>query len=144
MSESIWLQRFVDVYSELGTDNLDLLSTVYHNDVVFIDPMHQLEGKEQLLGYFHQLYGNVISCEFVIEHVMESDHEAAIYWSMTFSHFQLNKRNPVTVQGHSHIKAKDDLVVYHRDFLDVGAMLYEHIPLLGTVIKTIKKRASTV
>ncbi|USD43440.1 nuclear transport factor 2 family protein [Vibrio sp. SCSIO 43135] len=142
MGNSLWLQRFVRVYSELGTDNLGSLNEIYHPDVQFIDPMHHVSGREDLLAYFDQLYTQIISCQFVVEHVMESGNEAAVYWTMTFSHFQLNGKAPVTVQGHSHLKAVDDQVIYHRDYLDVGAMLYEHIPLLGKVIRGIKRRAA--
>ena len=57
-------------------------------------------------------------------------------------HKQLNGQKPIEVQGHSHLKMLDGQVVYHRDYLDIGSMLYEHIPVLGCAIKSIKKRAS--
>lgn len=141
MSSSPWLQRFVDIYSKLGTDNLGLLEQVYHDDVVFCDPMHQVNGRTALLSYFDRMYSRVIDCRFNIEHVLETENEAAIYWTMVYSHTALNSRKPITVQGHSHIKAQQDRVIYHRDYLDAGAMVYEHIPLLGGVIRGIKKRA---
>jgi hypothetical protein len=34
-------------------------------------------------------------------------------------------------------------VRYHRDYFDLGAMLYEHLPLLGSLVKTIKRRLGT-
>ena len=61
---------------------------------------------------------------------------------MSYSHKRLNSAQPIQVQGHSLLKMADDKVIYHRDYVDLGAMLYEHIPLLGKVIRTIKARAS--
>ncbi|MCL9782365.1 nuclear transport factor 2 family protein [Vibrio sp. S4M6] len=142
MGSSSWLQNFIRVYSELGTDNLGSLIEVYHPNVQFIDPMHQLNGRDALVSYFDQLYSKILSCHFVIEHVIESNNEAAVYWTMTFRHFQLNKKAPITIQGHSHLKASEEQVIYHRDYLDVGAMLYEHVPLLGKLIRSIKHRVS--
>ena len=33
-------------------------------------------------------------------------------------------------------------IINHRDYFDVGAMLYRHIPVLGSAVKYIDKRAS--
>lgn len=142
MASTLWLDNFITTYSKLGTNNLHLLKEVYHQDVEFIDPMNHLQGLEELLNYFDELYTQVSHCQFVVEEVLEAENEAAIYWTMTFCHQKLNKQKPIKVQGHSHIKSQDDKVIFHRDYLDLGAMLYEQIPLLGRLVTSIKNRAS--
>jgi hypothetical protein len=136
-----WLQRFIDVYSELGTEDIGRLESVYHPNVTFIDPLHKVITIDALLRSFERSYTNVMACSFVINHVVESSSQAAVYWEMTFRHTSLNGKKPIVVEGHSYLKEQDGLVIYHRDYLDVGAMIYEHIPLLGGLIKTVKKRA---
>ncbi len=32
----------------------------------------------------------------------------------------------------------DDSIIYHKDYYDLGEMVYEHVPILGFVIKKIK------
>lgn len=137
-----WLENFVEVYQQLSTDNLALLASIYHQDVVFIDPMHQLTGFTHLNHYFSQLYQNLTTCRFVIKTVLLDEEQAVIFWQMTYQHPKLNGGNPVTVEGNSHIKGQDNKVIYHRDYLDLGAMLYEQLPLLGRVIKWIKGNAA--
>lgn len=144
MKRALWLQKFIDVYSELGTSNFDVLSQVYHPNIEFADPMHRIDGFDDLMQYFEHLYTYVDSCSFDISHVVESGNEAALYWTMTYRHKKLNGGKAIVVDGHSHLKAKDGVVVYHRDYLDAGAMVYEHIPLLGSVIRMIKRRAGDV
>lgn len=141
MQRSLWLQSFISVYSNLGTDNLTTLQSIYHPDVTFIDPLHRVDGLTELLDSFKSSYTNIIQCDFVIQHVFESENEAAVYWDMTFRHKSLNGKQPITVLGHSHLKEKDGLVIFHRDYLDVGSMIYEHVPVLGALVKTIKQRA---
>jgi hypothetical protein len=48
----------------------------------------------------------------------------------------------VKLDGVSHITfAKDqDLVIFHRDYFDMGEFIYENIPLFGGVVKFIKAR----
>lgn len=141
--EAQWLANFIDIYQKLSTDNLHLLADIYHQDIVFIDPMHQLTGFEQLENYFNRLYQKLSYCEFKIEQVLVQDSEAAIYWQMSYQHPRLNSGKVVVVQGSSHLKGVGDKVVYHRDYLDLGAMLYEQLPLLGQFIHWLKNRAAT-
>jgi hypothetical protein len=138
----LWLSRFVIVYQKLSIDNLNLLSTIYHDRVTFIDPMHHVEGYDDLYQYFKSLYQNLSSCEFVIDDVIWQNSKASIFWTMTYQHSKLNKGRPVTVLGTSHIRGEDDKVIYHRDYLDLGAMLYEQLPVLGKLTKWIKTKAA--
>lgn len=142
-SESpLWLIKFIDNYNNLSTDNLASIKNIYHEEVVFIDPLHQVKGLCNLQHYFYGLYMNLVSCNFTIEHVFQNDNEAAVYWQMSYQHTKLNSGEVVNVQGHSHIKGENDKVIYHRDYFDAGAVLYEHIPLLGRIIKWVKAGAS--
>ncbi|TYK66206.1 nuclear transport factor 2 family protein [Colwellia echini] len=138
----IWLRTFVETYQILSTDNLNLLASIYHTNILFIDPMHKVEGLDELYKYFNSLYSNLSRCQFVIDNIVTQGDEAALYWTMTYQHHKLNKGDVVTVQGSSYIKGHNDKVIYHRDYLDLGAMLYEQLPLFGKLIKWIKKHAS--
>jgi len=138
-----WLSNFVIIYQTLTTNNLDLLATIYHHDITFIDPIHRVKGFDDLYKYFNGLYQNLRTCEFIIEKVIFDGKEAAIYWTMTYQHNRLNKGGLVSVSGSSHIQGKEGKVIYHRDYLDVGAMLYEQLPLFGKLTKWIKAKAAS-
>ncbi|AWB65407.1 transcriptional regulator [Saccharobesus litoralis] len=144
LTQTYWLTQFIECYEALGVEDFSSLTQVYHANVHFQDPIHQINGINDLTQYFQQLYTQVTACQFKVIEVLESknNQQAAIYWQMTYQHKQLNAHKPITVEGHSLLKTENDKVIYHRDYLDVGAMLYEHIPLLGSLVKTIKKRAS--
>lgn len=141
-NQPLWLNNFISVYQTLSTSNLDLLAQIYHVDVTFIDPMHKVEGLDELFKYFESLYQNLSTCSFEIEQVISDDNEAAIYWKMTYQHNKLNKGKVVTVFGNSHIKGQNDKVIYHRDYLDLGEMLYEQLPFFGKLTKWIKNKAA--
>jgi hypothetical protein len=138
----LWLSNFVKIYQTLSTDNLELLATIYHREVTFIDPIHELKGFDNLFQYFQDLYENLVSCDFVISNVIAQEDQAAIYWTMSYQHPKLNKGNVINVTGSSHIKGHEDKVIYHRDYLDLGSMLYEQLPVLGKLIKLIKNKAA--
>ncbi|WP_298943356.1 nuclear transport factor 2 family protein [uncultured Psychromonas sp.] len=141
-NEPDWLNEFTSVYQKLNTDNLALLNSIYHQEITFIDPIHEIKGLDELQQYFQGLYQNLESCQFIISEVISQPNQAAIYWKMTYQHPKLNKGNEVSVFGSSHLKAKEGKVIYHRDFLDLGSMLYEQLPVLGKVIRLIKSKAA--
>jgi len=135
-----WLAVFTANYETLSVDNLHLLKEIYHQDVIFQDPAHKLTGFSELENYFQSLYTNLKSCTFSIDKVIVQDDRAGIYWRMAFVHPRLNGGEIVSVEGHSLLRGEDNKVVEHRDYVDLGAMLYEHIPLLGKGVRFIKHR----
>ena len=138
-----WLEQFQVIYNNLSKNNVDSLALIYHADICFEDPLHKVTGLSDFITYFNNLFTHVISCTFDIKHTIKSPNEAAVYWVMHYQHPKLNAGKTISVTGHSHLKAMDNKVIYHRDYLDAGAMIYEHIPLLGSAIRYLKKRINT-
>jgi ketosteroid isomerase-like protein len=130
----------VDLYHKLDKHNLHLLTEVYHPDVVFEDSAHRLEGRRALCEYFQALYSNVIRCEFVIHEQQQVGDSGFITWTMKLLHPKLKSGKPILVNGASHLKFSQGQVVYHRDYFDLGEMVYENLPLLGALVKTVKQR----
>lgn len=128
------------VYQQLNKSNLHLLSDVYHQEVIFEDAAHRLEGWNELESYFAALYTNVNRCDFDIQEQQQSGDSGFLTWQMTLEHPKLSKGAVIHVNGVSHLKFAQGRVIYHRDYFDLGEMLYENLPLLGSVIKTIKQR----
>jgi hypothetical protein len=45
----------------------------------------------------------------------------------------------VRLPGASHLRY-DRLITAHRDYFDAGAMLYERLPLLGPLVRAVRRR----
>ena len=130
----------VDLYHKLDKHNLHLLNEVYHPEVVFEDSAHRLEGRRALCEYFQTLYANVTKCEFIIHEQQQVGDSGFITWSMELQHPKLKSGQPILVNGASHLKFSQEQVVYHRDYFDLGEMVYENLPLLGVLVKAVKQR----
>ncbi len=127
-------------YSELNKDNLNRLEEIYHSNVVFEDAAHRIESYHSLLTYFQNLYQNVDRCQFDIAEQYQSGNAGFLTWTMHLQHPNLAGGNQVNVKGISHLKFDEGKIIYHRDYFDLGEMLYENLPLLGSVIRMIKRR----
>lgn len=138
------MKHFLTTYQELTADNLHRLAEIYSEKIHFIDPAHEIHGLEQLSSYFAGLYREVQSIKFQFNHPVRIDNEAYLQWLMALQHPKLQGGRMISVPGASYLRFADNgKVVHHRDYFDLGAMLYEQLPLLGTVIRTLKRRLSS-
>lgn len=134
------LERLADFYRYLDNGQLPQLSRIYHPHIVFIDPVGQHNGVDALEDYFQQLLKTVNYCRFEIHQILENDDEATLLWRMDYSHPSLKKGQDLSLEGVSHLRVADELIIYQRDYYDIGAMLYEHVPLLGSAVRALKAR----
>ena len=135
------LETFLHTYQHLNKDNLDSLKDIYSDDVQFIDPAHEIQGLDNLQHYFQELYQNARNVQFSFSNTSQSGHEAFVEWEMAFNHPKLSKGRQINVPGVSRLRFNESgKVMYHRDFFDLGAMLYERLPLIGSLISFIKRR----
>jgi ketosteroid isomerase-like protein len=141
MNNPLPVDKFVEIYQTLDSSNLNLLSDIYCEDIQFIDPMHEINGIVDLRRYFANLYSNVKHCQFDITDSFSVGSNAFVYWTMHYAHPKLASGKTISVQGHSKLVFKGDKIINHRDYFNVGELLYKHIPLLGSVINLIDKRA---
>ncbi|WP_018693271.1 nuclear transport factor 2 family protein [Algicola sagamiensis] len=134
------VKRFISLYEQLDKNSIEQLSDVYHPDIVFQDPAHEITGWHDFYRYFEGLMENLSFCHFNIQSHHQENDEAFLVWEMTFEHPKISNGEPVVVSGSSHLKMFDERVIYHRDYFDMGQMLYEHLPVLSQAIRWIKRR----
>ncbi|KPQ18810.1 MULTISPECIES: nuclear transport factor 2 family protein [unclassified Halomonas] len=141
MSQDKALENFCAFFNKLDNTCTEKLYEVYTEDIVFSDPLHRIEGQRALQRYFAAMYENVEHCQFVYHTRQRQGSQAFVTWTMTFAHSRLAGGRPIEVDGCSALTFADDgRVSLHRDYFDAGAMLYEHLPLMGRVIRWLKQR----
>ena len=138
---SIDLQAFAERFTALNAHNLAPLAELYHPDVVFQDPLHRVRGLAALQAYFAELYANVTELRFEFLGLdVVSDTQGYLRWTMQYRHPRRAGGQLVCVEGCSHLVFCEQKVISHRDYFDAGALLYEHVPLLGRLIRWLKGR----
>lgn len=134
-------EKIKHVFTNLRADNLHILDDFYAKDTEFIDPLGKHKGIESVRSYYKGLYQNVKEIKFDYQDIISNGNTHVLVWKMTLKAQGLNGGNPVIVDGNSYIKFnQQDLVIYHRDYFDMGEFIYEHIPILGWTIQKVKNR----
>lgn len=142
-ADAITLERLKEFYQSMDSSSLKQLPDIYHLHTVLIDPVGRHESLDALRQYFEQLLAQTLYCRFDIQQTLSQDRETVLFWRMIYAHPRLNKGKELSLDGTSHLRFSESRVIYQRDFYDLGAMLYEHVPLLGSAVKAIKSRLAS-
>jgi len=136
------ISRFCEFYKVFSTASLANMKGVYAERIVFEDPVHRISGLSNLTNYFERTLSNVNECRFEITQIIEQEGKAFVSWTMNLSHSKLQSGKLISVPGVSQLQY-DGRIYFHRDYFDMGQMLYEQLPLLGAIVRRIKHRLAS-
>ncbi|MBC3421301.1 MULTISPECIES: nuclear transport factor 2 family protein [unclassified Pseudomonas] len=137
---SAYLQQFAERFASLDGANLDRLENLYSEDITFRDPLHHIQGLQALRAYFEQLYANASDIRYAFISADEvSPGQGYLRWTLQFRHPRLAGGRQITLQGCSCLHWRDR-VHFHQDYFDAGALIYEHLPIMGGAIRWLKGR----
>jgi hypothetical protein len=142
-AEQAAIERFKTYNSDFSAANItNNTKKVYAANVYFRDPFKTIHGEADFEKYL--LSGSSAVTQFGMDwkDVAESDGNYYFRWVMSVKLKRDGKNDPPSLTtGISHVRFnKDGLVVFHQDYFDSAAFLYEKIPVLGWEIRFIKNR----
>ena len=136
---AVIIEQFKRFYQVFDPKALHEIDAIYTDDVEFRDPIHQVNGRAQLRAYMEHMAGNLDSCRFFYLEEQISGNTAFVKWNMHFTHPKLAGGKELTVRGMSEVRF-GDRIYYQEDFYDMGAMVYEHVPVFGRVVQWLRHR----
>ena len=140
--KSVALQRLVDYWQTLTPQAVDALAGVYTEDASFRDPFNEVSGLPAIQHIFADMFVRLDEPRFTIVETIEQDSGALLIWNFDFRIKALKPRLQRRIHGASHIRfAADGRVDYHRDYWDAAGELYEQMPLVGMLMRWLKRRA---
>jgi steroid Delta-isomerase len=133
--------RVIDLFERLAPADLPRLAEVYHPQARFKDPFNDVQGVAEIQRIFGHMFSALESPRFVVRDAIVQGDQAFLTWDFTFRMRRL-LRQPQCIHGGSHLHfAADGRVQVHRDYWDAAEELYEKLPLLGALMRWLKRRA---
>ena len=112
---------------------------VYTTDAYFRDGFHEVEGIDAIETYFLKSIEPAVECTFDIQDVTSHNGNYYMRWVMHLV-LESDPDHPVVTVGMTHARFNAaGKIVFHQDYWDT-ATVYERIPVLGSVIRMIKRR----
>jgi len=132
-------------YREFHETDLQKLPSIYSERATFADPVHTLRGVDEIQHYFESGRQGLIHCRFDYFGQIVEDESASLEWTMVFSHRRLKSGKPIQVAGCTVFEFDSTLqqVLKQVDYYDLGTSLYEHIPLLGMMVRAVKSNLAS-
>lgn len=126
-------------YGNFSVENITRLDDLYTQDIEFVDPVHKVEGILSLKHYLKKMAENLCHYKIHYNDVLEGENSAYLTWEMEFAHKSIRGGDVITIRGMTQVKFTSR-VYYHEDSYDLGALLYENLPLLGGITRSLKGR----
>lgn len=139
---SAGLRRLIDFYENVAPDTVANLGDVYERDAFFKDPFNEVHSAREIQHIFEKMFEQVNAPRFVVHTAFESNEQAFLGWEFLFEMQRFKKGEVQTCRGSTHVRLNDQgKVIYHRDYWDTAEELYEKIPVLGGLMRWLKKQA---
>jgi steroid Delta-isomerase len=137
------LDELVRFYHDLSPDDLAHFPKFYTADAYFKDPFNEVRCVDAIQRIFAHMFGQLSEPRFHVTDQWRSENGAVLLWDFTFR----MKRGPTSLQiihGATHLRfATDGRVNSHRDYWDAAEEIYEKLPLIGVLMRFLKRMMSS-
>ena len=143
MSEpSATLQRIIHFFETIDLAAAARIGEVYTDDAFFKDPFNEVTGVPEIRRIFVHMFAQVAEPRFVILDALENGASAFLTWEFLFRMKRFDTATLQTIRGATHLKfAADGRVCCHRDYWDAAEELYEKLPVVGSLMRFLKRQA---
>lgn len=138
------VERLVQFFEKLQRQDLPRLAQMYAQDARFKDPFNEVQGLPAIERIFAHMFEALDSPHFIVtERIVQGQH-CFLVWDFLFRFKRFDTQNWQTVRGGTHLTFDDDgLVTLHRDYWDAAEELYEKLPVVGSLMRWLKRRANS-
>ena len=133
---------YIKFYETLTPASLSDLDQVVHEDVKFKDPFNEVRGLAAYRQILEAMFNAAPDIVFEVKHCAYDGDVCYLRWVSRASIKALG-RDPWVVHGMSELTfAPDGRVLSHIDFWDAASQFYERVPVLGTLLRLIRRRVA--
>lgn len=133
---------FVAYFERLREQDLHDLARFYARDAHFKDPFNEVQGLQAIEAIFQHMFRTLDGPHFLVKERLAQGQQAFLTWDFRFRF----KGKPDWQLIHGATRLQFDpqgLVVLHRDYWDAAEELYEKLPVLGSLMRWLKRRVAS-
>lgn len=142
IDHSASVARLTRFFESLTSQSVGTLGEFYTNGAYFKDPFNEVRGVQEISRIFSRMFEQMDSPGFEITAAIVQHNQAFLAWDFRF---QLKRwlKDEQHIRGASHLRlAADGRIAYQRDYWDTAEELYEKLPVLGRLMRLLRRAAS--
>jgi ketosteroid isomerase-like protein len=130
------------LFEQFTPADMARLGEFYAPDARFKDPFNDVQGVAEVQRIFGHMFEALDEPRFVVHDILVQGEQCFLSWDFVFR-FRRFSRELQTVHGSSHLRlAADGRIAAHRDYWDAAEELYEKLPLIGALMRWLRRRAN--
>lgn len=135
------LAELCEFFQTLTPATLNGIGRHYAEGATFKDPFNEVVGVAAIEAIFRAMFRQLDEPRFVVRSTLMDGSRACIVWDLEFRFKGARPADMQRIHGASWLEF-DSLgkVVRHRDYWDAAEELYEKIPVLGTLMRFLRRR----
>lgn len=134
------LDELIRFYQELTPESVGRFADFYSSDAYFKDPFNEVHGIAAIRKIFSHMYQQVADPKFEVSETIVAENGVMLVWVLNFRIRTWGKGGMQVMRGVSHLRFdQDGRVNYHRDYWDTAEELYMKLPVLGSLMRGLRK-----
>lgn len=136
--------RIVTFFEALSPADLARIGDFYADGARFKDPFNDVQGVAAIEGIFGHMFKALEQPRFVVTGRVVQGSQCFLTWDFLFAFKNFHTGVTQTVRGASHLVLDDaGRITLHRDYWDAAEELYEKLPVVGGLMRWLKRRANS-
>jgi hypothetical protein len=138
------IDNIVTYFETITPETVSRVHDLYTADAYFKDPFNEVRGAKHIEHIFAHMYTALDKPRFIITTKIVDGLNCFLVWDFKFYMKNYNKTTEQTIRGGSHLVLNEEgKIVFHRDYWDAAEELYEKLPVVGALMRWLKKRANS-
>ena len=141
------LRRVVHFFEQLQPADVSRMAEIYTPDAQFKDPFNAVQGLPAIEQIFAHMFEALQAPRFVITAQVLQGSQCFVTWDFLFAMPRMDSGQTQTIRGATHFVLREEAglwrVAVHRDYWDAAEELYEKLPVVGRLMRWLKKRANS-
>jgi len=131
-------------FESLSPASVAEVAQYYAGDARFKDPFNDVRGTAEIRRVFEHMFEALDQPRFVVTQQVVQGAQCFMTWEFRFGFKRFKQGQPQVILGATHLEFSDQgLVTLHRDYWDAAEELYEKLPLLGGMMRWLKRKANS-
>lgn len=141
---SAQIARMVQLFETITPQNISRLGEFYDPQARFKDPFNEVVGIPAIGHIFAHMFVQLTQPRFVVTHQVLQGNQCFLTWEFKFGFKGFKTGQTQTILGATHLMLNEaGLITLHRDYWDAAEELYEKLPVVGGLMRWLKRRANS-
>jgi hypothetical protein len=137
------VRAFVRYFESLSAQSLHELDRYYAANARFKDPFNDVTGMAAIRQIFDHMFLATKQPQFVVTRTVCQGSQCFLTWEFRFEFKNFKQGQKQLILGATHLEfSSTGLVTLHRDYWDAAEEMYEKLPVLGGLMRWLKKRVN--